>query len=148
MNSPPLILVVEDNFVNQKVVSAVLQRGGFEVAVANHGQEALDFLESRDCDMVLMDLQMPVMDGIIATRHIRSRERWARLPVVALTANALPEASDNCRAAGMNGFLTKPINSSLLMKMVGLFTSASSDLTALGDALEVESRRVPAWVAM
>ena len=152
MNSPEsrpaLILVVEDNIVNQKVVTTLLRRGGYEVVVANHGAEALECLESREYDLVLMDLQMPVMDGILATQRIRGCERWAKLPVVALTANALPEASDRCRAAGMNGFLTKPINSSLLVKMVSVFTSATRDLAALGEALEVEARRVPAWVVM
>ena len=145
---PARILVVEDNIVNQKVVSTMLRRGGYEVVVANHGQEALECLEAREYDLVLMDLQMPVMDGILATQHIRNNCRWAHLPVVALTANALPEASDSCRAVGMNGFLTKPINSSLLVKMVTVFTSATRDLAALGEALEVEARRVPAWVVM
>ena len=85
------ILLVEDNEINQQVASEILEQAGFMVDIANHGQEALDQLEQRDYDCVLMDVQMPVMDGYTATRMIRDQERLCNLPVLAMTANATVE---------------------------------------------------------
>jgi signal transduction histidine kinase/DNA-binding response OmpR family regulator/HPt (histidine-containing phosphotransfer) domain-containing protein len=106
------ILLVEDNPVNQEVTVAMLSVLGCEADVASNGQEALEALARGGYDLVLMDCQMPVLDGFAATRAIREREAEAggapRMPVVALTANALAGDSDFCLAAGMDGYLSKP----------------------------------------
>ena len=120
---PPLawrdgrILLVEDNLVNQEVAKFTLTHFGCAVAVANHGQEALDWLERHDCDLVLMDCQMPIMDGFQAAALIRERERKAeaktgqpvrRLPIIALTAHAISGDRERCLATGMDDYLSKP----------------------------------------
>ena len=102
------ILLVEDNPVNQLVAKGMLSKLGCDVVVAAHGGEALNQLEQHDFDLVLMDCNMPVMDGYEASRQIRQSERWPDLPIVALTANAMPEERERCRAAGMNDYLAKP----------------------------------------
>ena len=110
------ILLVEDNEINQQVASEILEQAGFHVDIANHGQEALDRLETRAYDCVLMDVQMPVMDGYTATGKIREQERYADLPVLAMTANATVEDRDKSLAAGMNEHIAKPINPQLLFE--------------------------------
>ncbi len=102
------ILLVEDNPVNQLVAKGMLGKLGCEVSVAAHGAEALELLEDGEFDLVLMDCNMPVMDGYEASRRIRQSGRWPNLPIVALTANAMPEERERCRAAGMNDYLAKP----------------------------------------
>lgn len=102
------ILLVEDNPVNQLVARGMLGKLGCEVTVSSHGGEALDILEQQHFDLVLMDCNMPVMDGYEATRRIRQNGRWSELPVIALTANAMPEERERCRAAGMSDYLAKP----------------------------------------
>jgi PAS domain S-box-containing protein len=106
------VLLVEDNVVNQKVVLAMLTRMGLAVTVAGDGQKALEAFADGGVDLVLMDIQMPVMDGFEATRHLRALEReraLARTPVIALTANAMSEERDLCLAAGMDDFIAKPL---------------------------------------
>ena len=102
------ILLVEDNPVNQLVAKGMLSKLGCEVMVAAHGGEALKQLAQHRFDLVLMDCNMPVMDGYEASRQIRQSELWADLPIVALTANAMPEERERCRTAGMNDYLSKP----------------------------------------
>ncbi|MGQ0463923.1 MAG: response regulator [Sporichthyaceae bacterium] len=103
------ILVVEDTVVNQLVATHLLATFGHRADVAASGAEALAALENRDYDLVLMDVQMPEMDGLEATARIR--ERWPQRPVriVAMTASDAPEDVRRCLAAGMDGFLGKPI---------------------------------------
>lgn len=112
------ILLVEDNLTNRKVVEAMLKQLGFEFVSVENGQEAIGILERGPCpSLVLMDMQMPVMDGLSATRHIRAWEAEtgrARVPILALTANAFEEDSQRCREAGMDDFLAKPIDAKLL----------------------------------
>jgi len=103
------ILLVEDNELNQEVGAELLKAEGFVVDIAEHGGIALERLASADYDLVLMDMQMPVMDGLAATRAIRAQERWRDLPVVAMTANAMSSDRDKCLAAGMNDHVAKPI---------------------------------------
>lgn len=107
------ILVVEDNFVNQQLMTRVLSKDGFDVTIAGDGSEAVRLLASQSFDAVLMDCQMPTMDGYEATRLIRQAGRTARsgqrLPVLALTANAMSGDRERCLAAGMDDFVTKPI---------------------------------------
>ena len=102
------ILLVEDNPVNQLVAKGMLSKLGCEVMVAAHGGDALRQLAQHRFDLVLMDCNMPVMDGYEASRQIRQSELWADLPIVALTANAMPEERERCRTAGMNDYLSKP----------------------------------------
>jgi signal transduction histidine kinase len=116
------ILVVEDNHVNQKVVTAVLRKRGFSIELANDGQEALNKLEkSAAFDLVLMDVQMPVLDGLEATRLIRKEPRWDRLPIIAMTAHAMNGDKERCLEAGMNGYISKPVHPSLLLSTVDEF---------------------------
>ncbi|MEI8264738.1 MAG: response regulator [Betaproteobacteria bacterium] len=103
------VLVVDDNMVNQTVARELLQATGAQVAVASDGQQALDLLHSLEVDCVLMDMQMPVMDGLEATRRLRAQETLRRLPIIAMTASASTQDRRACLAAGMNDFVTKPV---------------------------------------
>jgi CheY-like chemotaxis protein len=107
---PARVLVAEDNTVNQLVVGAMLERLGMTVVVVHDGGEAVAALETDAFDLVLMDCQMPAMDGYEATRRIRSAgHARAQVPIVALTAHALAEDRQRCDEAGMNGYLSKPV---------------------------------------
>ncbi|QQE85519.1 hybrid sensor histidine kinase/response regulator [Pseudomonas putida] len=112
------ILLVEDNPVNQLVAKGMLAKLGCVVQVATQGVEALERLEQEDFDLVLMDCNMPVMDGYEASRRIRQSGRWPELPIVALTANAMPEERERCRAAGMNDYLAKPFRREELLALI------------------------------
>lgn len=106
------LLLVEDNPISQELALDLLQRAGAKVSLAAHGREALDALSTVLFDGVLMDLQMPVMDGLEATRRLRALQRAGRLPyfpIIALTAHALQSDRDLAAAAGMDGYLTKPL---------------------------------------
>ncbi len=115
------ILVVEDNLINQKVARQILLKAGFKVvSVADNGYKALEMLQTETFDAVLMDVQMPDMDGIETTRHIRNDLKLS-IPVVALTASALPEDREICFKAGMNEYVTKPfLPEDLLQKLSAL----------------------------
>src|SRR5687767_9975718 len=105
-----VVLLVEDNATNRRVAELFLERAGCEVVLAADGREALEELHKRPVDLVLMDVQMPVMDGLEATRRIRADiSGGARIPIVGLTANALKEQVEACRAAGMDEVIAKPI---------------------------------------
>lgn len=108
------ILLVEDNEFNQQIAMELLQQMHLTVDLAENGAEALNLLEKNDYDLVLMDMQMPVMDGISATLELRRQARFAELPVVAMTANVLQADRQRCLDAGMNDFLSKPIEPELL----------------------------------
>ncbi len=117
--APARILVVEDNQVNQKVVTAVLRKRGYSIDLANDGQEALTKLENGgEFDLILMDVQMPGVDGLEATRLIRNNPRWNGLPIVAMTAHAMTGDKERCLAAGMNGYISKPVHPSHLLSTV------------------------------
>ncbi|WPN99923.1 response regulator [Pseudomonas sp. MUP55] len=122
------ILLVEDNPVNQLVAKGMLSKLGCEVIVAAHGGEALKLLEDQRFDLVLMDCNMPVMDGYEASRQIRQSGRWPDLPIVALTANALAEERERCRAAGMNDYLAKPFRREELKALLDLWAPETTRL--------------------
>jgi two-component system, sensor histidine kinase and response regulator len=103
------ILLVEDNPINQQVAQELLERVGLVVEVANNGQQALDRLEEKSFDAILMDVQMPVMDGMEATKHIRKQPKHNKTPIIAMTAHAMAEDKRKCLRAGMDEHLTKPI---------------------------------------
>jgi signal transduction histidine kinase/DNA-binding response OmpR family regulator len=117
---PVSILLVEDNVVNQRVASGLLTRRGHHVSLAQDGREALARLERETFDVVLMDLQMPVMGGIDATLALRRRELGTgrHVRVVAMTAHAMSADRDRCLAAGMDGYISKPIDPSVLFAVV------------------------------
>ena len=108
------ILLVEDNEINQEVALDLLRHARLEVDLAENGQVALDRLQANDYALVLMDMQMPVMDGVEATRQLRRLPGLAALPVVAMTANAQAADRQRCQEAGMNDFIPKPIEPELL----------------------------------
>ena len=111
------LLLVEDNFVNQRVAVYMLTKLGHAVDVARHGREAIDMLSKSDYALVLMDCQMPEMDGFEATRIIRDRASRVRdhdIPVIAMTANAFPDDRARALASGMNDFLAKPVDRAIL----------------------------------
>jgi polar amino acid transport system substrate-binding protein len=110
------ILLVEDDEINQQVASEILEYADFHVDIANHGQEALDMLESKTYDCVLMDVHMPVMDGYTATRKIREDARFKDLPVLAMTASAMAEDKARALENGMNDHISKPINPQVLFR--------------------------------
>jgi signal transduction histidine kinase/CheY-like chemotaxis protein len=115
------LLLVEDNFVNQRVAVYMLTKLGYRVDVAPHGREAIDMLGKFNYSLVLMDCQMPEMDGFEATRNIRDRNSTVRdhdIPVIAMTANAFPEDRARALACGMNDFLAKPVDRSALAAML------------------------------
>jgi CheY-like chemotaxis protein len=122
------VLLVEDNPVNQLVAKGMLGKLGCEVIVAAHGGEALDQLEHKEFDLVLMDCNMPVMDGYEASRQIRRSGRWPQLPIVALTANAMSEERERCRAAGMSDYLAKPFRREELAALLDLWIPATTVL--------------------
>ena len=104
------VLLVEDNVVNQEVACEILKNVGLTVQVADNGLHAIQMLEASDFDVVLMDIQMPEMDGITATKYIRSLPRFKKLPIIAMTAHAMASDREKCLKAGMNDHITKPIN--------------------------------------
>ena len=115
------LLLVEDNFVNQRVAVYMLSKLGHQVDVAKHGREAIDILSKTSYDLVLMDCQMPEMDGFEATRIIRDPTSSVLdhdVPVVAMTANAFPEDRTRALGSGMNDFLAKPVDRSILASML------------------------------
>ncbi|MGD8497460.1 MAG: response regulator, partial [Chromatiales bacterium] len=104
------VLLVEDNEINQEVALEILRGAGLAVTIAGNGREALEALDGRDFEGVLMDVQMPVMDGLEATRAIRAQPRFAKLPIVAMTANAMAGDRERCLEAGMDDYVSKPID--------------------------------------
>jgi PAS domain S-box-containing protein len=114
------VLVVEDNILNQKLAQAVLAEKGFEVEIAANGQIAVDVLKKKKYDIILMDIQMPVLDGYEATKVIR-HELKDQTPVIAMTANAMAGERERCISNGMDEYITKPFNAEVLYKLMGKF---------------------------
>jgi CheY-like chemotaxis protein len=104
------VLLVEDNEINQEVALEILRAAGAQVTIAGNGREALKALDAESFEGVLMDVQMPVMDGLEATRAIRAQPRFAALPIVAMTANAMAGDRERCLEAGMDDYVSKPID--------------------------------------
>lgn len=117
------ILVAEDVPANQKVILSILKRRGHNVTIANNGREALDILRAKTFDLVLMDVQMPTMDGLQATRTIRKKEQDSgkHTPIIAMTAHAMRGDRQKCIDAGMDNYIAKPINSQKLLRLVEMY---------------------------
>jgi two-component system sensor histidine kinase/response regulator len=112
------ILVVEDNELNQEVVVDLLTSSGFNVELANNGQEAIEKVAQHHYDIVLMDMQMPILDGVDATIALRKIEQNKELPIIAMTANAMLQDKEKCIAAGMNAHISKPIEPDELFRVL------------------------------
>jgi signal transduction histidine kinase/ActR/RegA family two-component response regulator len=120
------VLLAEDNAVNQKIASRFLEKEGHHVTLASDGRQALAALDRQNFDVVLMDVQMPEMDGFEATAIIRARERdtGKRLPIIAMTAHAMKGDRERCLAAGMDSYIAKPITASELIELLEKFSGA------------------------
>jgi CheY-like chemotaxis protein len=114
------VLLAEDNIVNQRLAMRILEKAGYRVTVVNNGREALAELESRAFDLVLMDVQMPEMDGFEATAAIRTWEKvtGGHIPIIAMTAHALKGDEERCLQSGMDAYIAKPIRSADLLELV------------------------------
>ena len=104
------VLLAEDNEINQQVATELLEKAGLRVTIANNGKEAIKAIEGSEFDLVLMDVQMPEMDGLEATGYIRENPRFSNLPIVAMTAQAMTGDREKCIEAGMDDYVTKPID--------------------------------------
>jgi two-component system, sensor histidine kinase and response regulator len=124
------VLLVEDNEINQLVAQEILRDAGYIVEVAENGRIAVDMVQQRDWDVVLMDMQMPVMDGLEATQCIRKLANRASLPIIAMTANAMQRDRERCLAAGMNDFVTKPVDPEELFKVLMKWAQRPQSATA------------------
>jgi CheY-like chemotaxis protein len=108
------VLLAEDNPVNQEVAMQLLHDVGLEADLAGNGQEAVDMARHRQYELILMDMQMPVLDGLAATREIRRLPGYANVPILAMTANAFSEDRENCLRVGMNDHIAKPVDPEVL----------------------------------
>ena len=116
---PCNILLAEDNDINRKLVIAVLQKQNWQVTAVPNGKAALDLVQRENFDLVLMDVQMPEMDGLEATRQIRIKEKAGQhIPIIGLTAHALRGDRETCLTAGMDAYITKPIDPSALYQTI------------------------------
>ena len=125
----PHILVAEDNRVNQQIVSSVLAKQGYRVTLAANGKEAIELFGHNSIDLILMDVQMPEMDGFEATAAIRAREieTGGHVPIVAITAHASMDDRERCLACGMDGYLSKPLRAKDLLEAAGKIATVSRD---------------------
>jgi len=125
-NSTCQILVAEDNLVNQMVAEGLLEAMDFNVLCVDNGREAIAFIETTPCDLILMDCQMPVMDGYHATQAIRTRkDQLKNIPIIALTANAMSGDAQKCLDAGMNDYMSKPFDPEVLESKIRDLISSS-----------------------
>jgi CheY-like chemotaxis protein len=124
------LLVVEDDVRNVHALTALLRPRGAIVTVAHNGHEALAALAAQDAqepfDLVLMDIMMPEMDGLTATREIRKHPEWRRIPIIALTAKAMKDDREQCMAAGANDYIAKPLDVDRLLSLVRVWMPKQS----------------------
>lgn len=116
------ILIVEDNPINQELLSEILDRLEYKVDVADNGKIALDKVQTNSYHMILMDIQMPEMDGITATKNIREKNK--DIPIIAITASIFQSDKNECTEAGMNGFLSKPYTFEQVKELVSKFLAS------------------------
>ncbi|TYQ25837.1 response regulator [Pseudanabaena sp. UWO311] len=121
-----VILLAEDNPVNQKVAKRVLNHLGYQADIVNNGLKAVKAISEKSYDLILMDIQMPEMDGLEATKYIRKQEAESQLPpivIIAMTANATDDDQNLCRDAGMNDYISKPIQIDKLKNLLQHYAS-------------------------
>jgi CheY-like chemotaxis protein len=130
---PQRILLAEDNLINQRLVQAALGKAGHQVTIAGNGIEAIDYSQRETFDLILMDVQMPVIDGLCATQAIRELERSTnrRVPIIALTAHTMKGDKERCLAAGMTDFLAKPVQFRALLEMIDRCSQSTVSLPVL-----------------
>ncbi len=130
------VLIVEDNVINQRVAKRMVEKMGFKTEIANNGQEALDMLQEKSYDLILLDVQMPVLDGLRTAQKIRIMEMNSEqhIPIIAMTAHAQKEDRDRCLEAGMDDYISKPINMQILEEKLRLYLKKK--LEARGDTEE------------
>jgi CheY-like chemotaxis protein len=122
------VLIADDNAINQRLLTALLLSAGHTAVIAENGGEAVAAVTEQDFDIVLMDVQMPVMDGVEATSQIRAMAAPKRdVPIIALTADALQGAEERYRAVGMDGYLSKPLSAKLLFATMNSLAAEQSD---------------------
>ena len=137
------VLVVDDVDLNRELMMALLSNEGCLVTLANDGAAAIEAVATQPFDLVLMDCQMPVMDGFTATRHIRAAgQPYSTLPIIALTASATPEHLARCDAAGMNGHLTKPLNPGALETVLKRYAPARAEPATASGAGDEDAKRL------
>ncbi len=120
-----LILYIEDNYDNRKLVSRVLQSEGYTVCGVEDGPAGLAFVQKKLPDLILIDLQLPGIDGYDVTRKLRQLDGLKKIPIVALSAYVLQEDKDRCFAAGCNGFINKPIDVDLITKEIETYLDST-----------------------
>ena len=124
------VLLVEDNLINQEVAMTILQKSGIQAQAVSNGREAVTLLESISFDLILMDMQMPVMDGLQASRYIRDLSTAVlnhQVPIIAITANAMRKDQEACLLAGMNDYISKPFDAAQLIEKIGYWVSGAHD---------------------
>jgi len=133
------ILLVEDNLINRKLAVKMLETRGFTTKVASHGKDALGLLKDEHFDLILMDVQMPVMDGLTATAEIRKLEMktGTHIPIIAMTAHAMGGDRERCLQAGMDDYVSKPFDSQEFFRVIDQVISSSKNA---GVSLESESK--------
>ncbi len=124
------VLLVEDNKINQQVARELLESYGLLVAIADNGEQALELVGGTDFDLILMDVQMPVMDGLEATRQLRQIKSYQYTPIIAMTAHAMDGDREACLQAGMNDYLSKPIDPDVLLQMLSNWLKSYETLHA------------------
>ncbi|GEM_PF-1334208 len=135
------ILVVEDNEINQEVARAMLEHHGFDVTIAEHGKAAIELLSDNQFDLILMDVQMPEMDGYQATAAIRDNPAYKNLPIIAMTANVMPHDIEKCIETGMNDHLSKPIDEQAMLTTLATWLGKEINVNKL---IETEYTEVAA----
>lgn len=145
------VLLAEDNEVNQELLATILRKAGHRVDTVGNGRDAIEAVRRRlpnqAYDLIFMDVQMPIVDGLLATRAIRSLPGQLQLPIVALTASSDPAAVARCREAGMTGHLTKPVTAEDLLDLMGSWLQTTRDVSTPSDVSEIEIMR-PSFEAM
>ncbi|MFK8042793.1 response regulator [Congregibacter sp.] len=116
--SSPRLLLVEDNELNRDMLSRRLKRAGFDALIAEDGAKALDRIESEKPDLVLLDMNLPIVDGWTVCKRVRANSELAPTPIIALTAHAMPEDRDKALAAGCDDYATKPIDFPALLEKI------------------------------
>ena len=137
------VLLVEDNEINQELALELLTTNGILAEIADDGQQALDWLKAQEFDGILMDIQMPVMDGYTATRNIRALEKYANLPIIAMTANAMVGDKEKVLDAGMNDHIAKPINVAEMFRTMAKWITPSKPNTAFNEEKKKEDVEIP-----
>ncbi len=133
------ILLVEDNLQNQEIATEFLNKANINIVIANNGKEAVDILnENEEFDAVLMDCQMPIMDGYEATKHIREIEKFANLPIIAMTANAMQGDKEKCISVGMNDYISKPLDFNKFYETLGKWVKLKNPIQKVAEKIEVE----------